>query len=151
MEEIQEYLFENSDDISENHYITLMDLCFKIHNTFKTQAPFIPNIVNNVSNVRNMNRRVEIFEYDPLELANDLSYPENFFMMVKSKLNLEISANIIDTDLYFPASLSNLDRQAIHIFIKMDSSPGDICSSSSGYDRNRKISVYFSKEFLQLI
>ena len=129
MNEIQEYLLEHSDHIHQNHYVILMDLCNKIQ-----------------SHV-NMNRRVDVFDYSSNDFENDV----NFFMMVMSKLNLEIPANIIDTDLHFPTSLTKHQRQAIHIFINMANLHrfNYVCSESYGYDQNRRICIHFSKEFLQ--
>ena len=147
MNEIQEYLFENSSDIKEIHYINLMNMCLRIHNN----VPTITNITNNIHNIYNtniMNRRVDIFDYS----SNDLDNEVNFFTMVRSKLNLEANENIIGTDLYFPASLSSSDRQAIHIFTKMAcrGHPSDYISSESfgHYDHNRRICVHFSADFL---
>jgi hypothetical protein len=145
MNELQEYLFDKKDQLKEIHYIDLMNLCLKIHKKFEQ----INNVV--IRSIDNeYTRSVDIS--DQQWIGSFLQNQTIFFQFVMSKLNLEDEENICNTKITFPSSLRALQRQKIHIYISMSNSTYTPCKSKSIEDSegNRQLSIYLTKEFLQL-
>jgi hypothetical protein len=122
MESLQSYLFENSEDFSEKHYVNLMALLLKAHNekvrTVCVERPFFVEArdeerINLITERLNINRQMIISEdYWNNELKDIIDSSDEFIC----KLKLYSIDNWEPTRYILPECVTSEHRQKIHIF-----------------------------------
>jgi hypothetical protein len=130
MENLQSYLFENSEDFSEKHYINLMALLLKAHNERQVRTVYVEGRVitdygqeriNSIRERHNIQETVTISEeiwHDVLkpilsnyDLDTSIDSENIFFDKLKGISN-------VSTQFIFPDCLTSQQRQKIHIMSK---------------------------------
>jgi hypothetical protein len=162
MEDIADYLFDNSDDFKECHYLALMNLLSKVHTKINHQPIYIyttPSIVlNNISVdtntdvINNMNwqfTRLQNISSDGIivsetewawmlrqhVLNNDVDLFFNALRnLIPSNYNIKPDA-VYKYQFIFPESLNGNDRQKIHI---MGAVSRDFGTNSKYISRNNQ-------------
>ena len=128
MEALQSYLFENSQDFPEGHYLKLMDLLLKAHKQISppariplsevTMPSYSPDDnyygmrLQNVVTYSTIQRIIEITLEQWESIFKDEPNYHNFLVNLR---NITPSGQWIPTQYIFPPQISARDRQQIHI------------------------------------
>ena len=141
MNDLQSYIFENSTDFKEIHYIRIMELMLKAHNQIQLAQVRQPFIRQHVPFIRN---EVVTFTITPDEWNNNIkqifcapSLLEDIFPNTSDPLIEYLSVlvpPVANTNnlFNFPTCLTSNERQKIHIMSKYDGFSSYSISSSEG-------------------
>jgi hypothetical protein len=149
MNELQEYLFENKEQLKEVHYLDLMNLCLKLHKKINEPVNNRLLFIEPVNNDRLFNHTSLINISNEQWNESFLEDEATFFDFIRT-IVLNHEEYFCDTKITFPSILSTFQRQKIHIYIATENSYIDTpcISKSMGQTGDRKISIYLSAGFI---
>jgi len=131
MEDIVAYLFENSDDFKEGHYLTLMNLVNKAHKEQRVKYPIIPTVqyedgrnyhVNRIARMSSSAIEVSDDQWIRLSEILNLNNVQIFVLqldwIVPEDYQVRAGA-IYQYRFVLPETLTSSDRQKLHVMSKV--------------------------------
>jgi hypothetical protein len=132
MDDLQSYVFDNSEDFSEKHYINLMALILKAHNQISICKPDPPVRRMPMTQLqwiieRNSVDRILALTQEQSDSVFALNYPCQHMLIdtLSSFFGREHwnRQSWLKTDFIFPVTLTNEERQMMHILCNVRGSP----------------------------